>query len=57
MFADVQARPTEAGKTIPSVGFERQTILAAGFIPAAPAGTVMVLSMLGTRRHQAFTIT
>ncbi|MEH2024332.1 phytase [Nostoc sp.] len=40
VFADVQAGPTEAGKTIPNVGFLRQTTFVTGFIPAGAAGTV-----------------
>ncbi|OYD88966.1 phytase [Nostoc sp. 'Peltigera membranacea cyanobiont' 213] len=40
VFADVQARPTQPGNTIPNVGFERQTTFATGFIPAGAAGTV-----------------
>ncbi|NEU81988.1 phytase [Nostoc sp. UIC 10630] len=40
VFADVQTGSTQAGKTIPSVGFERQTIFATSFIPTGAAGTV-----------------
>ncbi|WP_375502441.1 phytase [uncultured Nostoc sp.] len=40
VFADVQTGATQAGKTIPRVEFERQTILATTFIPAGAAGTV-----------------
>ncbi|MDZ8221410.1 phytase [Nostoc sp. ChiVER01] len=40
VFADVQGRPTEAGKTIPNVSFETQTTFVTGFIPAGAAGTV-----------------
>ncbi|MBN3907805.1 MAG: phytase [Nostoc sp. NMS1] len=40
VFADVQTRPTQAGKTIPNVSFERQTTFVTGFIPAGAAGTV-----------------
>ncbi|BBD64612.1 phytase [Nostoc commune NIES-4072] len=40
VFADVQTGATQAGKTIPSVGFERQTIFATSFIPTGVAGTV-----------------
>jgi 3-phytase len=40
VFADVQTRPTQAGKTIPNVGFERQTTFFTGFIPTGAAGNV-----------------
>ncbi|ACC84852.1 phytase [Nostoc punctiforme] len=40
VFADVQTRPTQAGKTIPNVSFERQTTFVTGFIPAGAAGNV-----------------
>ncbi|MEH2127452.1 phytase [Nostoc sp.] len=40
VFADVQAGPTEAGKTIPNVGFLGQKTFATGFIPSGVAGTV-----------------
>ncbi|MBE8986552.1 phytase [Nostoc sp. LEGE 12450] len=40
VFADVQTGATQAGKTIPSVGFERQTTFVTGFIPDSVAGTV-----------------
>ncbi len=40
VFADVQVGATEAGKTIPNVGFQGQTIFVTGFIPAGAAGTV-----------------
>ncbi|WP_242065004.1 phytase [Nostoc sp. FACHB-133] len=40
VFADVQTGATQAGKTIPSVGFERQTIFPTSFIPTGAAGTV-----------------
>ncbi|MEI1376025.1 phytase [Nostoc sp. UHCC 0926] len=40
VFADVQTRPTQAGKTISNVIFERQTTFATSFIPAGAAGTV-----------------
>ena len=40
VFADVQTGPTEAGKTIPSIGFLKQTTFVTGFIPAGAAGTV-----------------
>ncbi|OYD91983.1 phytase [Nostoc sp. 'Peltigera membranacea cyanobiont' 210A] len=40
VFADVQAGPTEAGKTIPNVGFLGQTTFVTGFIPTGAAGTV-----------------
>ncbi|QKQ73344.1 phytase [Nostoc sp. TCL240-02] len=40
VFADVQTRPTQAGKTIPNVGFEKQTTFVTGFIPSGAAGTV-----------------
>jgi 3-phytase len=40
VFADVQTGPTEAGKTIPNIGFVGQTTFATGFIPAGAAGTV-----------------
>ncbi|BAZ40618.1 phytase [Calothrix sp. NIES-4101] len=40
VYADVQAGPTTAGKTIPEVGFLGQTILPTGFIPSGEAGTV-----------------
>ncbi|MEH2447903.1 MAG: phytase [Nostoc sp.] len=40
VFADVQTRPTQAGKTISNLVFERQTTFATSFIPAGAAGTV-----------------
>ena len=40
VFADVQAGSTEAGKTIPNVGFLGQTTFVTGFIPTGAAGTV-----------------
>ncbi|MEH1832597.1 MAG: phytase [Nostoc sp.] len=40
VFADVQAGSTEAGKTIPNVGFQGQTTFVTGFIPSGAAGTV-----------------
>ncbi|MEH2213796.1 phytase [Nostoc sp.] len=40
VFADVQAGPTEAGKTIPNIGFLGQTTFVTGFIPTGAAGTV-----------------
>ncbi|MEH2090858.1 phytase [Nostoc sp.] len=40
VFADVQAGPTEAGKTIPNLGFLGQTTFVTGFIPTGAAGTV-----------------
>ncbi|MCC5650816.1 phytase [Nostoc sp. XA013] len=40
VFADVQTGATQVGKTIPRVGFERQTTFTTGFIPAGTAGTV-----------------
>ncbi|MEH2036097.1 phytase [Nostoc sp.] len=40
VFADVQAGPTEAGKTIPNVGFLGQNTFVTGFIPTGAAGTV-----------------
>ncbi len=40
VFADVQTGATQAGKTIPRMGFERQTTFTTGFIPAGTAGTV-----------------
>ncbi|MEH2367231.1 phytase [Nostoc sp.] len=40
VFADVQAGPTEAGKTIPNVGFLGQKTFATGFIPSGVAGIV-----------------
>nr|MDZ8062740.1 phytase [Nostoc sp. EkiNYC01] len=40
VFADVQTRPTQGGKTIPNVGFVGQTTFTTGFIPAGAAGTV-----------------
>ncbi|MEH2226649.1 phytase [Nostoc sp.] len=40
VFADVQTGPTEAGKTIPNVGFLGQKTFATGFIPSGVAGIV-----------------
>ncbi|MFN6464903.1 MAG: phytase [Nostoc sp. DedVER02] len=40
VFADVQTKPTEAGKTIPNIEFEEQTTFATGFIPSGAAGSV-----------------
>lgn len=40
VYADVQTRPTPAGKTIPSVEFLGQTTFPTGFIPSGAAGTV-----------------
>jgi 3-phytase len=40
VFADVQVGATEAGKTIPDVGFVGQTTFVTGFTPAGVAGTV-----------------
>ncbi|MEH2422652.1 MAG: phytase [Nostoc sp.] len=48
VFADVQAGSTEAGKTIPNVGFQGQTTFVTGFIPSGAAGTVNgVQTLLG----------
>ena len=40
VFKDVQTGPTEPGKTIPRLGFQRQSTFVTGFIPTGAAGTV-----------------
>ncbi|WZI66359.1 MAG: phytase [Gloeotrichia echinulata IR180] len=40
VYADVQVGPTEAGKTIPNIGFQGQKTFITNFIPDGAAGTV-----------------